>query len=143
MEITCHGSYEVTQTKSEENLTQSEGGNARIQKIQSAGPDNVFFYSSTYFTKGRRTSLEKQLDPRGPIASRGGGGGGGGGVLSRISKETYKYIATCDFPGREEGGGGALWIGASFSCVLLLLLDIPVTDIQYTMILFLHKCKYN
>ena len=42
-----------------------------------------------------RTSLEKQLNPRGPIASRGG-------VHSRCVFPR-KSIATCEFPG---GGGG-------------------------------------
>ena len=47
------------------------------------------------------TSLEKQLDPRGPTASWGGGGGS-----TSLSKETYT-IATCDFQrGLASGGGG-------------------------------------
>ena len=58
------------------------------------GSLQVFFNSSTHFTqRAVQTSLEKQLDPRGPIASRVGSAP----VFPRKPK------TTCDFPG---GGSG-------------------------------------
>ena len=58
----------------------------RIQKILSGGPENIFFSHQLISHRAVRTSLEKQLDPRGPIAS----GGRSVAVFLR------KPITTCD-----------------------------------------------
>ena len=63
-------------------------------------PDIVFCHR--HMLQGAvRTSLEKQLGPRGPIASRGGGVGGGG-VGTSISKGTS--TDACDFPWEGDSG---------------------------------------
>ena len=73
---------------------------ARIKKKSIRGwedPEN--FYSHELISqRAIRTSLEKLLNPRGPIASRSGGWGG------RSVPVFLKPITICDFPG---GGGGS------------------------------------
>ena len=62
------------------------------RQLRHRGPDNVFF--SPFFCHQRiseravRTALEKQLDPRGPIASRRGS----------VQEFIRKSIATCYYP---------------------------------------------
>ena len=53
-------------------------------------PDNfvsgvLFFSHQSILQRVVRTALEKQLDPKGPNASRGG-------ISTRISKETYSHV---------------------------------------------------
>ena len=64
------------------------------------GPDIFYIYRFCHqhilhiLQRAVQTSLEKQLDPKGPSASRGGS----------IPVFLRRYIVTCDFPG---GGGGS------------------------------------
>ena len=60
---------------------------AQIQKIRSVGVLTTFFSLFSHQVVG--TSLEKQLDPEGPIASQGGS----------LPVLLRKHIATCDIPG--------------------------------------------
>ena len=58
----------------------------------------ISFFSHQHISqRAARTSLEKQLDPRGPITLLQKG------VRTRFSKETHSY---CDFPRGGGGGGG-------------------------------------
>ena len=62
----------------------------RSRKFHQGGPDLFFFFSNrNIFQRALRTSLEKQLDPIGPIASQG----------RSVPVFLRKPIATCDFPG--------------------------------------------
>ena len=75
---------------------------ARIQKNPSGGVLEVFFSHINIFhigctdlpreAIGPKDLLEKQLDPRGPISSRGG----------PYQFLLRKHLATCDFPGCSE-----------------------------------------
>ena len=60
----------------------------RINDIQSGGPEN-FFSHQRISQRDVQTSLKKQLDPRGPIASRGGS----------VPVFLRKHISHLDFPG--------------------------------------------
>ena len=65
-------------------------GHGRIQKLPSGDPGNILFCLSHQHISQRalQTSLEQQLDPRGPIAALGGS----------VPDFLRKPIATCDFP---------------------------------------------
>ena len=68
-------------------------GHARIQKNLSGEVlTRWFFLGHCISQRAVRASIEMQLDPRSPIASRGGS----------VPVFLWKPIATCDFP----GGGG-------------------------------------
>ena len=96
------------------------------------GAENIFSYQRIS-QRVVRTSLEKQLDPRDPIASRWGS----------VPVFVRKHIATCDFPGVS----GALpppgpATGYSYKHhlkLLLLLLFIVRRSIQYC---YTEFCKY-
>ena len=57
------------------------------------GRGDIFLSHQRISQRAVRTSLEKQLDPKGPIASRGGS----------VSVFLRKPIATCDFSGGWSG----------------------------------------
>ena len=61
--------------------------------VVGVGGGPIFFNHQGLSKRAIRTTLEKQLDPMGPIASRG------------VSLPVFlkKPVATCDFP----GGGGS------------------------------------
>ena len=67
----------------------------RCKHVAFADPETtffcvLFFQSSSYITEGRTDQpREKQLDPLGPIASRGGS----------VPEFLRKPITTCDLPG--------------------------------------------
>ena len=63
-----------------------------IQKIPSGGPDKVFVQSSTCFTEGR---MDLPRETNGTNCSSKG-------VHTRISKETYSHIMTCDIQGGPD-----------------------------------------
>ena len=81
-------------------------------KIRQGGPDYYFLSHQCISQRGVRTPLEKQLDPRGPIASRDGsvqvylrksiatfeyqGGGGSGPPVSPLSGSAHKIGMTLD-----------------------------------------------
>ena len=78
------------------------------------GPDNFLKHCTE---GGVRTCLEKQLDPRGPIASRETIGPERSNCFSRVSVSVFlrEHIVTWDFP-EVYGPVSPLWIRLWLDC---------------------------